>query len=41
MGCVILIAQAGSKAGMEEEGDTLVKALYACMCVQLVMSDSL
>ena len=27
MGCVILIAQAGSKAGMEEDGDTLVKAL--------------
>ena len=33
MGCVILIAQAGSKEGMEEEGDTSVKALSLRMRV--------
>ena len=31
MRCMILIAQAGSKEGMEEEGNTSVKALSLCM----------
>ena len=33
MGCVILIAQAGSKEDMEEEGDASVKALSLRMRV--------